>query len=87
MLPAVMAFARRISTLSFTPQFQCSIIGGTDSIMRCWISLLAKHIAFVGLTLGVDMTAAPNLKQVKGHRWRRQRPGMLQVLLIRNSTF
>ena len=55
--------------------------------MRCWISLLAKHIAFVGLTLGVDMTAAPNLKQVKGHRWRRQRPGMLQVLLIRNSTF
>lgn len=33
------------------------------------------------------MTAAPDLKQVKGHRWNRKRRGMVQVGLIRNSTF
>ena len=33
------------------------------------------------------MTAAPDLKQVKGHRWGRKGRGMPQVGLIRNSTF
>ena len=33
------------------------------------------------------MTVAPDLKLVKGHSWRRKRPGMRKVGLVRNSTF